>query len=238
VSRREHRLSRLREDFVGGVSHELRTPLTQIRMLSELLETDSFKSAAERSRAVGVIHRESLRLTNLVDNVLEFSRLRRSGGASGTERISLGEVLREVAESLAPLLETLGNRVEVIAPDDVEVRGDRDALARVFRNLIENAAKYGPTPQTIHMTATRASGGTARVTVDDEGPGIPAAERARIWQPYYRLDRDRNAPAGGSGLGLSVVAEVVRMLGGTVSVADAPSGKGGARFTVELPGVS
>ena len=93
--RREHRLARLREDFVSGVSHELRTPLTQIRMLSELLETDSFKSPAERARAVGIIHRESLRLTNLVDNILEFTRLRRAADTRELDHppVSLAEVL-------------------------------------------------------------------------------------------------------------------------------------------------
>jgi len=208
-------------------------------MLSELLETEGFKSSAERSRAVGVIHRESLRLTNLVDNILEFSRLRRAATTTGDERIPVAEVAQEVAESLGPLLESNGNRVEVVASDDVEVRADRDALSRVIRNLLENAVKYGPASQTIRIVVSRVAGnGGARITVDDEGPGIPVTERSRIWQPFYRLDRDRNAPAGGSGLGLSVVAEVVQSLGGAVSVADVPNGKGGARFTVELPGVS
>jgi signal transduction histidine kinase len=232
--RREHRLTVLREDFVSGVSHELRTPLTHIRMLSELLETDGFKSQAERERAVNVIHRESLRLTNLVDNILEFTRMRRAAPVLAPGRVALGDVLREVGESLGPLLEAQGNKLEVVANADVEVRGDRDAVSRVLRNLVENAVKYGPVAQTIRMTLTPDStNGHARVTVDDEGPGIPTTERQNIWQPYYRLDRDRNAPAGGSGLGLSVVADVVRMLGGTVSVADAPGR--GARFIVDLP---
>jgi signal transduction histidine kinase len=234
LRRREHRLASLREDFVSGVSHELRTPLTQIRMLSELLETDGFKSTGERTRAIEIIHRESLRLTNLVDNILEFTRLRRTAPAAALERVSLGDMLREVAESLGPLLEAQGNRIEISAAQNFEILGDRDALSRVLRNLVENAAKYGPSSQTIRLTLTRADqNGTARVTVDDEGPGIPPTERERIWQPYYRLDRDRNAPAGGSGLGLSVVADLVRLLGGSVSVGDAPGR--GARFTVDLP---
>lgn len=236
LRRREHKLARLREDFVSGVSHELRTPMTQIRMLSELLETEGFKSPAERTRAIGIIHREARRLSNLVDNILEFARLRRSGGSLAPGRIELGELLREVAESLGPLLEAQDNRLELVADAKVEVQGDRDALNRVFRNLVENAAKYGPASQTIRLTLShgeRAAG--ARVTVDDQGPGIPQAERSRIWQPYYRLDRDRNGPAGSSGLGLSVVAELVRLLGGSVSVGDAPGPRGGARFTVELP---
>jgi signal transduction histidine kinase len=233
--RREHRLARLREDFVSGVSHELRTPLTQIRVLSELLIADGFRTAAEKDRATGVIHRESLRLTNLVDNVLEFARLRRPPTAAPATPVSLSGVAHEVAESFAPLLDAQGNRLELEIDGDVEIPGDRDAIGRVLRNLLENAVKYGPPGQTIRLTVVRTDPlGGARVTVDDEGPGIPPEERSRIWQPYYRLERDRNASVGGSGLGLSVVADLVRLLGGRAWVTDAP-GRGG-RFVVEFPG--
>jgi signal transduction histidine kinase len=235
--RREHRLARLREDFVSGVSHELRTPLTQIRVLSELLQSEGFRTDAERARATGVIHREALRLTNLVDNVLEFARLRRPASVRPPEPVSLDDVARELVESLGPLLAAQENRLEVIAAEPVNVPGDRDAIGRVLRNLVENAVKYGPAGQTIRVTLSRTGAGSAaRVTVDDEGPGIPADERSRIWQPYYRLDRDRNAAAGGSGLGLSVVADLMRLLGGRAWVEDAPGT--GARFTIEFAGAA
>jgi signal transduction histidine kinase len=235
--RREHRLARLREDFVSGVSHELRTPLTQIRMLSELLQSEGFHTAAERSRATEVIHREALRLTNLVDNVLEFARLRRPAKVGLPAQVSLADVAQELAESFAPLLEAQGNRLDVVVGADLEVPGDRDAISRVLRNLVENAVKYGPQGQTIRLTiaGTEPPGG-ALVTVDDQGPGIPGDERNRIWQPYYRLDRDRNALAGGSGLGLSVVADLMRLLGGRAWVEDAPGRARGARFAAEFPG--
>jgi signal transduction histidine kinase len=232
--RREYRLARLREDFVSGVSHELRTPLTQIRVLSELLLSHGFHSEAEKTRATGAIHRESMRLSNLVDNVLEFARLRRPAAPTVTEPIALADVAHEVAESFGPLLDAQENRIDLAIADDVEVPGDRAAISRILRNLVENAVKYGPSGQTIRVTVARIDPpGGARVTVDDQGPGIPAGERTRIWQPYYRLDRDRNASLGGSGLGLSVVAELTRLLGARVSVTDAPGG--GARFSIEFP---
>jgi signal transduction histidine kinase len=97
--------------------------------------------------------------------------------------------------------------------------------------------KYGPPRQTVRLIVTRGdAAGDARITVDDEGHGIPEEERTRIWQPYYRLDRDRNAAIGGSGLGLSVVADLIRELGGHAWVGDAPGG--GARFVVEMPSVA
>jgi signal transduction histidine kinase len=234
--RREHRLARLREDFVSGVSHELRTPLTQIRMLSELLQSGGFHSDAERSRATGVIHREALRLTNLVDNILEFARLRRAVTAPSTAMVTLSEVARELADSFAPFVGAEGVRLELAVTDDIAVPGDRDAIGRVLRNLVENAVKYGPAGQTVRVTISRSGDRGGVVTVDDEGPGIPPDERTRIWQPYYRLDRDRNAPVGGSGLGLSVVADLMRTLGGRAWVGDAPGS--GARFTVEFPGAT
>jgi len=230
--RRTYRLAQLREDFVSGVSHELRTPLTQIRMHSELLATEGFKSPAERARAVDVIHREALRLTNLVDNVLEFTRLRRVRALPEASVVSLPDVAQEVADALAPILESQQNKLDLVTNGRVDILGDRDTVIRILRNLIENSAKYGPAGQTVRVTLERNGGGTARMLVDDEGPGIPADERERIWQPYYRLDRDRNSKTG-SGLGLSVVADLVHALGGRVSVSDAPNR--GARFTVDLP---
>jgi signal transduction histidine kinase len=232
LTRRTYRLAQLREDFVSGVSHELRTPLTQIRMHSELLASEGFKSASERSRAVDVIHRESLRLTNLVDNILEFARLRRGRAVPEASAIPLPDVAREVADALAPILESAGNKLELVATGRVDIIGDRDSVIRILRNLIENSVKYGPSGQTVRVTLTRNGNGMARLQVDDEGPGIPAEARDRVWEPYYRLDRDRNAKTG-SGLGLSVVADLAHALGGMVSVADAPGN--GARFTVDLP---
>lgn len=231
--RREQRLVRLREDFVSGVSHELRTPLTQIRMLSELLQSGGFRTDSERSHATGVIHREAMRLTNLVDNILDFTRLRRSVTATQLAPVSVAEVAREVADSFAPLLDAQSNRLELNVVADARVAGDRDAVNRVIRNLVENAIKYGPKGQTIRLGISHGEKGAALLTVDDEGPGIPRDEWSRIWQPYYRLDRDRNVAMGGSGLGLAVVADLTRVLGGRAWVGDAP-GKG-ARFTVEIP---
>src|SRR5258706_11587267 len=133
LMRRGQRLARLREDFVSGVSHELRTPLTQIRMLSELLQSEGFHSDAERSRAVEVIHREAMRLTNLVDNVLEFARLRRPNPARPPAPVSLAAVMRELAESFAPLLAAQGGRPELVLSEDLQIPGDRDAISRVLR---------------------------------------------------------------------------------------------------------
>jgi signal transduction histidine kinase len=232
--RREHHLARLRDDFVSGVSHELRTPLTQIRMMSELLESDGFKTPTERARATAAIHRESLKLTNLVDNILQFARSRRTSTEPRLQRVAIGRVVSEAAESLEPLVSAKGDRLELALADGIELPADPDAIGRIVRNLVENAVKYGPAGQRIRVSVELNELGGATLAVSDEGPGIPPKDRARVWQPYQRLERDRNTAVGGSGLGLSVVAELVAALGGRAWVDDAPGR--GARFVVELPG--
>ena len=229
--RREQLLVQLRQDFVSGVSHELRTPLTQIRLHSELILADGFHTAGERRRALEVVHRESLRMTNLVDNVLRFGR---RGGAATTRLdvtpVSLGAVATEVREMFQPIAAEAGASLS-LDPGDAIITADRDAVTRILCNLVENALKYGPRGQAVRIGVVGSP--TPSLTVEDGGPGIPAPERDRIWEPFYRLGRDRNASRGGSGLGLSVVAELVASLGGTYRVEDGPGG--GARFIVSFP---
>lgn len=230
--RREQQLTRLRDDFVSSVSHELRTPLTQIRVMSELLAEGGFKSAPEEERAREVIRREALRLTTLVDNVLQFARMRRAPVALPVRVLALGDVITEACDALVPLSAARGVRLEVRSADRIRVEADRDAVVQILRNLLENAIKYGPEGQTVRV-GVEATDGVARLVVEDQGPGVPLAERERIWQPYQRLARDRRAAGAGTGLGLSVVAELSALLRGRAWVEDATGG--GARFVVELP---
>lgn len=230
--RREQQLARLRDDFVSSVSHELRTPLTQIRVMGELLADKGFKSPPEEARAREVIRREALRLTNLVDNVLQFARMRRGPQALAARTLPLGEVIREACEALLPLSASRRVTLDVQIQDDLRVTGDRDAVVQILRNLLENAIKYGPEGQTVRVAA-EALDGVARLAVEDQGPGVPLGERGKIWQPYQRLSRDRKTAGAGTGLGLSVVAELSALLRGRAWVEDAPGG--GARFVVELP---
>jgi signal transduction histidine kinase len=130
------------------------------------------------------------------------------------------------------MLQTAGSRLAVEVPEGLQIPGERDAVTRILRNLLENAVKYGPAGQTVRLSAVPA-GTTVRLAVEDQGPGIPPEDRSRIWRPYQRLERDRNAPVGGSGLGLSVVSELTAAMGGRAYVEDAPGG--GARFVIELP---
>jgi signal transduction histidine kinase len=230
--RREGELAALRSNFVSSVSHELRTPLAQIRMFAETLHLKRVRSEDERDRYIEIIDQESRRLAHLVDNVLVFSRAERRQVKLRPETVSLCDVVNNVREMFMPLANDRGVALEVEAEDDATVRADRSALQQVLLNLWDNAVKYGPKGQTVRTTIA-ADNGIGRLTVSDEGPGIPAGHHARVFEPFWRLPRDSDSAVAGSGIGLAVVQELIVQQGGRVWVEDAPSG--GARFIVELP---
>jgi signal transduction histidine kinase len=231
--RREHAFQRLRDDFVSGVSHELRTPLAQIRMFAELQQAAKLSSASDQTRATFVIHRESVRLSHLVENILQFSRLQRMPEHHlPKERLDLAEAIADGVDAVTPLLEDRGMRLDVTAEPGVTIIANREALTRILVNLLDNAAKYGPSGQTVGVSVDRVNG-SARLIVADEGPGIPAADRARVWKPYRRLERDVRGQIPGTGIGLSVVQELAALHGGRAWVEDAEPA--GARFVLELP---
>ena len=230
--RREYELSRLRADFVSGVSHELRTPLAQIRMFSETLLLGRVRSEGERLRSLEIIDQEAHRLTHLVENLLHFSRSERRLTRLSPAPAPLAPLLREAAEGFAPLAAARDVALRTELTDGVVALVDADALRQMLLNLLDNAVKYGPSGQTVTLGLT-ASNGRARISVDDQGPGIPAPDRERVWEQFWRLERDRGSAVAGTGIGLSVVRELVALHGGRAWVEDAPGG--GARFVIELP---
>src|SRR5438128_2559837 len=236
--RREYELSRLRADFVSGVSHELRTPLAQIRMFSETLLLGRVRSDDERERSLEIIDQEARRLTHLVENLLHFSRSERRLTRLSPAPAPLAALVSEAAEGVAPLAAARGVTLCTELTDGVVAPVDADARRPLLLNLLANALKYGPSGQTVTLGLTEADG-RARVSVDDEGPGIPAAERERIWDRFWRLERDRGSAVAGTGIGLSVVRELVALHGGRTWVEDAPAAergdRAGSRFVIELP---
>ena len=238
--RRERALARLRSDFVSQVSHELRTPLTQIRLFAETLLLDRARTDEERRRALAVIDREARRLAQLVDNVLQFSR-----GERGTLRLApraqeIGPLLAEVAEEFRPLAAGARARLDLRLEEGIVAAVDEGALRQIVLNLLDNAVKYGPPGQEVRLGLERI-GEAVRIVVEDEGPGVPPSERERIWERFYRLERDRRSVVAGAGIGLAVVRELVVLHGGRTRVEDRGAGDlgapgdRGARFVVELP---
>ena len=232
--RREQELDRLRTEFVSNVSHELRTPLAQIRMFAETLLLGRVRSDEEQNRSLAIIDKETRRLTHLVENVLLFSQSERRAVRLEPVITDLPVFLQEVVDMFRPLAAAQGTSLTVRS-EPIRVPVDRGALQQIVLNLLDNAVKYGPDGQRVMLEAELHID-LARVSVEDEGPGIPESDRERVWQRFGRLDRERNSSVAGAGIGLAVVRELTRLHGGRAFVENGKTG--GARFVVELPGAS
>lgn len=231
-TRRERELALLRDDFVSGVSHELRTPLAQIRMFAELQAAGVLSSDEDRARAARVIHREARRLSHLVENILQYSKLRRAPGDGPlTEAVVVEAVVEESVEAVQTLADSRRAEVRVEQDDGALALANRAALSQILVNLLDNALKYGPLEQVVTVRVEEGPH-VVRFVVDDQGPGIPPGDRERIWEPYRRLSRDVRSGQPGTGIGLAVVARLASVHGGRAWIEDAPGG--GARVVVEL----
>ncbi|HET9275888.1 MAG TPA: HAMP domain-containing sensor histidine kinase, partial [Gemmatimonadales bacterium] len=230
---RAQELARLRTDFVASVSHELRTPLAQIQLFAESLALGRMHARRDVREAGRVILGEARRLLQLVENVVLFGqRARRLAPGPPYPVLALGPMVRETIESFGPVAAAADATVRIVRLDDVVAPAERSAIRQVLLNLLDNAAKYGRRGQTISVGLALA-GGSARLWVEDEGPGIPPAERAAVWQPFVRLARDQESSTAGYGIGLAIVRELVELHGGTARIEAAPGG--GACVVVELP---
>jgi signal transduction histidine kinase len=230
--RRELVLQQLRDEFVSRVSHELRTPLTQIRMFAETLLLDRIRSDEERRRSLEIVDREARRLTHLVENVLQFSRSERKVDMLAKEERELAPLIQEIVEDFESVLPGGQASFECRLQSGLSAKVDADAVRQIVINLLDNALKYGGKEQRV-IVGLEASEGAALLFVDDEGPGIPPRDRKRIFERFHRLERDRRSATAGTGIGLSVVKDLVSRHGGHCSVITGE--RGGARFVVEVP---
>lgn len=209
--------------FVSDASHELRSPLATMRQHAELAR--AHPEATTLDDLAEVVTEEGARMQDLVEGLLVLTRLDEQAphrrGTVDLDDLALAEVAR---------LRAAGVTVDGSAITAVQVTGDERLLGRIARNLADNAARHAASRIAVGVAR---DGADAVMTVDDDGSGIPASERERVFERFVRLDEGRARDAGGSGLGLAIVAGVVRASGGTVSIGDSPLG--GARFTVRLP---
>jgi signal transduction histidine kinase len=230
--RRERAFALLRDDFVASVSHELRTPLAQIRLFVETVVLGRCRSEDEERRFLEAVHRETLRLGHLVDNILDFSRAERGLLDASLAPRRLAPVIGDVARAFEPLAATRGVRIEALLDPDAGAAVDEAGFRRVLLNLLDNAVKYGPAQADVTVRLRR-MGDAVELAVEDRGPGVPPQHREAIFAPFRRLGRDRQSPATGAGIGLAVVRELVSCHGGSCRVEDREGG--GASFVVRLP---
>jgi two-component system phosphate regulon sensor histidine kinase PhoR len=224
-------LARLRSDLASSVTHELRTPLTQIRLAAETVLLGRSPSLEAERRSLASIVDETKRLQQLIDNVLHFSRAERQTTRMRVEPIELRPVVERAADDLAPLVAGRGIVLQVDIAEHLVVQGNANALRQIVLNLLDNGARYGPDRQTITVGAATRDG-QVEFWVEDRGPGVPVAERTRVWNAFVRLDRDRESVVTGTGLGLTVVRELVQAQGGGCWI-EGTSGHG-ARVVVRL----
>jgi signal transduction histidine kinase len=217
--------------FVGDVSHEIRTPLTSIRGFAEALLDGTVADEAQQRRALEVIRDESSRIAEVSQTLLALSEL--DAGAVEIARVPVDvTVLADAVEGrFATAADRAGIELEVLLGGTPPL-GDPDRLLQALTVLVSNALAYAPSGGRVRVSAS-AQSGEWRARVDDSGPGIPEAERERVFARFSRLDRSRSSASGGAGLGLSICRRLIELMGGTVTVGD--SDLGGARFVIELP---
>jgi len=211
--------------FVSDASHELRSPVASIRQYAELAL--AHPGSTTLPELAGTVLAENLRIQRLVDDLLLLARADERLLTLPKGRVDLDDLVFEEARQLR---ETTGAEVRTGAVSAGQVRGDATALRRVLRNLGENAVRYAR--HTVEFALAERDGFVV-LDVSDDGPGVPAAERERVFERFVRLDGDRSRDDGGSGLGLAIVAELVRAHGGSVELGDGELG--GTRVRVRLP---
>jgi signal transduction histidine kinase len=230
---REITVARLQSDFVAAVSHEFRTPLTTLRQLSEMLVRGRVSNDDRRQQFYETLLRESERLHRLVEGLLNFGAMEAGELRYRFEPVDPGAFVREIVSDFEREVSALGYHIELAGSGDLpSIRADRESLARVFWNLLDNAVKYSPDNRTVWVDLSNA-GKRLMVRVRDLGIGIPAAEQKDIFRKFVRGAASKSASIRGTGVGLAMARQIVAAHGGDISVESEP-GKGSV-FTVLLP---
>ncbi|MEI6229503.1 MAG: ATP-binding protein [Actinomycetes bacterium] len=225
------RVDAVRRDFVANVSHELKTPVGALSLLAEAVQSaPDDHEAVERFSARMLV--ESQRLTNLVNDLIDLSRLQSDDPLKDSKLVEIDHVIAEAVDSTKLIASSRDIDVVVGAPVDTFVQGDEGQLVMAIRNLLSNAVAYSP-PGTRVAVAARVRGGVVEIDVTDQGIGIPDSEQSRIFERFYRVDPARSRQTGGTGLGLAIVKHVCVNHGGECTVWSVQGE--GSTFTLRLP---
>jgi two-component system phosphate regulon sensor histidine kinase PhoR len=226
-------LERVRTDFVANASHELKTPITAIRGLTETILGDSEVDKETISHFIERVHAQSLRLSQLVGDLMTISRLESSQSQEDFSRINIVELARQAVRAGQVAAEEKDHDLDAdLAQDDVIIYGDRQNLSQLLDNLIDNAIKYTPDHGKVTVKVSR-DGSFAVLQVSDTGIGISPQFQQRVFERFYRVDKARSQSLGVTGLGLSIVKNIAEKHGGNVSVKSQLGS--GSTFTIRLP---
>lgn len=225
-------LEKVRKDFVANVSHELRTPITAIRGYAETLQGGALAEPTVAPKMVEIIHRQSERLSELVEDLLELSRLESREVKLTRTDVPLAVAAARAADTVKPKAGGKDITVALHVPSDLVALGDERAVEQVLLNLLDNAVKYTPAGGRVDVEGGRENGRCV-VRVRDTGVGIEAKHLPRIFERFYRVDKGRSRDMGGTGLGLSIVKHLLGAMEGEVKVESQP--QVGSTFTIFLP---
>jgi two-component system phosphate regulon sensor histidine kinase PhoR len=219
--------------MVANIGHELRTPLSAVLGYLETLEQDPNLSVEDRNRFLGVIRRNAKRLESLVRDLSRLSRLESGERALNPEPIVVERLVREAFETFGPRADTRGIRLVLEAePGSPTLELDREGVETALLNLLDNALRVSPEGAEIRVrVGTRDD--RFVIEIEDQGPGIPAELRERVFERFYRLDPGRSVEQGGTGLGLAIVKHTIQLHGGRVTIRAGE--RGGAVFEISLP---
>jgi Na+/proline symporter/signal transduction histidine kinase len=227
-------LDRLKDDFMSSVTHELRTPLTSIRALSEMLLDDPQIALADRMRFLGIIVSETERLTRLVNQVLDLAKIEAGLAEWHNSDVDMKALVEHAVEATRQVFHDRGARLEVALPDEApRIRADHDRLLQVMLNLLSNAAKYVPKNDGLVRVDMALSDGEIKVTVRDNGPGIPADFMPFVFDKFRQAGDQLDRPRQGTGLGLPISRQIIEHFGGRMWAESRPGD--GATFTLVLP---
>lgn len=232
-----HSLHRMRRDFVANVSHELRNPVATIQAAAETLEELDREGgqSGDRQKLMGTVARQSERISSLVDDLLDLSRIESGQHELNPVDTDLSEAFRFASAAFDPRVEARGLRVEVaVNPAASACHCDWNGLQTVLSNLLDNAVKYTSEGGSIKLATYQARGGRVEIQISDSGPGIEQKHLPRLFERFYRVDRGRSRDLGGTGLGLAIVKHLAAAMDGSVGVRSHPDS--GTTFTVNLPG--
>lgn len=234
-STRTIREAQQRVSFVNQVSHELKTPLTNIQLYAEMASSRAERVDDDTAvRYLSIVDAETSRLSRLINNVLSYARHQRNRLAVSPLHGAFDDVVANTVEHWRPLLESRHVAIEcdLRAPGDLVF--DADAVAQILGNLLSNVEKYAAQGRHVRIS-TRSSPQGVQLIVEDRGPGIPAADRERVFGAFERLRSDLTEGVSGTGIGLTISRELARLHGGRLEVD--PGYRDGARFVLAIPGI-
>lgn len=230
---RDLKMDRIRRDFIGNISHELKTPIGAISLLAEALQGTTDPATIEKFTTS--LLKESARLTQLVQDVIELSRLQSAEVLAEAELVDISTVITDAVERNEQLATSRGIKILADQKPGIKVFGNRDMLTMAIRNLVENAVVYSEPGSQVGI-GTSLQDGVAAIAVTDSGVGISAQDQERIFERFYRVDPSRSRETGGTGLGLSIVKHVAKIHRGEIKLFSQLGV--GSTFTLRLPAAS